>query len=87
MNCSFRDIRSSRFRLSAGDLIDCVFSGRMDSTQIWGRTGPRSNIHGDRTNTIECNDFSGVDFGDTDFKLGVALVFLDTSCPRSWFST
>lgn len=73
INCSFRDIRSSRFRLAAGDLIDCVFSGRMDSTQIWGRTGPHADIYGDRTNTIEGNDFSGVDFGDTDFRFGVDL--------------
>lgn len=73
VNCSFRKIRSSRFRLAAGDLIDCVFSGRMDSTQIWGRTGPRADIYGDRTNTIEGNDFSGVDFGDIDFRFGVDL--------------
>ncbi|MDQ0238924.1 hypothetical protein [Arthrobacter bambusae] len=73
VNCSFRSIRSSRFQLSAGDLIDCVFSGRMDSTQIWGRTGPDARIYGDRTNTIDGNDFSGVDFGDTDFRSGVDL--------------
>ncbi len=73
VNCSFRNIRSSRFMLSAGDLIDCVFTGKMDSTQIWGRTGPDAHIYGDRTNTIEGNDFSGVDFGDTDFKFGVDL--------------
>lgn len=73
LNCSFRDIRSSRFRLAAGDLIGCVFSGRMDSTQIWGRTGPHADIYGDRNNTIEGNDFSGVDFGDIDFRFGVDL--------------
>ncbi len=73
VNCSFRNIRSSRFRLSAGDLINCVFSGRMDSTQIWGRTGPKADIYGDFVNTIEGNDFSAVDFGDIDFRCGVDL--------------
>jgi hypothetical protein len=73
VNCSFRGIRSSRFRLVAGDLIDCVFSGRMDSTQIWGRTGPDADIYGDRTNMIVGNDFSVVDFGDIDFRFGVDL--------------
>ncbi|MCA4133326.1 hypothetical protein [Arthrobacter sp. M4] len=73
VNCSFRNIRSSRFLLSAGDLIDCVFSGRMDSTQIWGHTGPRAYIYGDFANTIEGNDFSAVDFGDIEFRWGVDL--------------
>jgi hypothetical protein len=73
VNCSFRNIRSSRFLLTAGDLIGCVFSGRMDSTQIWGSTGPRAYIYGDFTNTIEGNDFSAVDFGDTEFRFGIDL--------------
>jgi hypothetical protein len=73
VDCTFRNIRSHRFKLSAGDLVDCVFSGRMDSTQIWGRPGPDEEIYGDRVNTIKGNDFSGVDFGDIDFRFGVDL--------------
>ena len=73
VGCTFRNIRSSRFKLAAGDLIDCVFTGKMDRTQIWGRTGPDADVYGDRVNTIEGNDFSGVDFGDTDFRFGVDL--------------
>jgi len=73
INCSFLDVKLKEFKLIAGDLIGCRFSGQMENVQINAKPGKLAYIYGERLNIVRQNDFTGVEFSDVEFRYGVDL--------------
>lgn len=73
-NCSFRDVTIYELFANRVELVNCVFSGRLKKGVLSGKRPPEFRRWWERSrNRIENNDFSGVEFGDFDFRGGVDL--------------
>jgi hypothetical protein len=74
VRCTFRDVRIYEFYADRVELVDCVFSGRIDGGYLNGtREGTRFRFFERRKNEICGNDFSQCDLRDFAFRTGVDL--------------
>lgn len=74
VRCSFREVRVLEFYAFSVELIDCVFSGRIDKGYLNATVDPgRGQSIGRRTNQITGNDFSECELHDFAFRSGVDL--------------
>lgn len=69
-NCSFRDVILSKWDSTEFEMIGCTFSGRFRSCMFKGRSDSAIDAP---VNIILDNDFSGVEFIDSDFRWGIDL--------------
>ena len=71
-NCKFRDVRIYEFLAHDVELVNCVYSGRIDRGFL-NRTRHRQgrSFFSRRRNQIVNNDFSGCDLVDFTFRGGV----------------
>jgi hypothetical protein len=80
MNCSFRNVRIHEFYGFDVELIDCVFSGRIDGGILNGTRDPLGlrlrrfeRWFGRKSNEISGNNFSQCELGDFSFRTGIDL--------------
>jgi len=74
VRCSFRNVRVRDWRAGALDLVDCVFSGRIDRGVISGSVPTADRIAAGRHhNQVEGNDFRGLTMPRLEFTGGVDL--------------
>jgi uncharacterized protein YjbI with pentapeptide repeats len=80
VNCSFLNVRIYEFFGFDVELVDCTFSGRIDSGVLNGTRdplGPRlrllERLFGRKENEISGNDFSQCELGDFSFRTGIDL--------------
>jgi hypothetical protein len=74
VRCSFHDVIIRNWSCFAVELVDCEFSGRLD-TAIFNGTVPEDDrgIIGRARNEFYGNDFSAMDFIDVVFRTGIDL--------------
>lgn len=76
--CSFQGIRMSEWWLGASEFVDCQFSGRVKSLQLWATPQPPwdqpDHLSPFRTtNVFEGNDLTRVDLSFPEFSGGVRV--------------
>jgi hypothetical protein len=74
VRCSFHDVRIRNWTCFAVEMIDCTFSGRME-TAIFNGSVPDDEraIIGRASNEFHGNDFSAMDLIDVTFRTGIDL--------------
>jgi hypothetical protein len=75
VRCSFRDVKIRNWICFAVEMIDCTFSGRLE-TAIFNGTVPediRLIIGRNAANEFHGNDFSALDLIDVAFRTGIDL--------------
>jgi hypothetical protein len=74
VRCSFHNVTIRNWICFAVEMIDCTFSGRME-TAIFNGTVPEDlrAIIGRASNEFHGNDFSAMDFRDVGFRTGIDL--------------
>jgi|HubBroStandDraft_6_1064221.scaffolds.fasta_scaffold321952_2 hypothetical protein len=74
VRCSFRDVTIRDWICLSVEMIDCKFSGRLE-TAIFNGTVPEDirALIGRASNEFHGNDFSAMDFRDVGFRTGVDL--------------
>lgn len=75
VRCSFRDVYIHEWQAQSTELIDCVFSGRIDWAVFCGRIPieeTRRQLHRER-NEFHGNDFSHAQLTEPDFRGGIDL--------------
>jgi hypothetical protein len=74
VRCSFRDVIIRDWICLSVEMIDCTFSGRLE-TAIFNGTVPEDvrALIGRTSNEFHGNDFSAMDFRDVGFRTGVDL--------------
>jgi hypothetical protein len=74
VRCSFRDVDVRDWRCTKAELIDCVFTGRLEECIFYGtvREEDRPWV-GREKNEFRGNDFSGCDLVDVAFRTGIDL--------------
>ena len=74
VRCSFREVDLRSWYCYAVEMIDCVFTGRLEEMVFHGTVSPakRAFLHRER-NEFHGNDFSGVDLIDVAFRRGIDL--------------
>jgi hypothetical protein len=74
VRCSFRDVTIRNWICLSVEMIDCTFSGRLD-TAIFNGTVPedRRGIIGRASNEFHGNDFSAMNVIDVAFRTGIDL--------------
>jgi uncharacterized protein YjbI with pentapeptide repeats len=65
-HCSFRNVDLRDWMWKGVDLVECIFTGSLRRTIMWGSTQD-----GSRTNEVRDNDFSGTRLIDFTFRGGV----------------
>jgi len=74
VRCSFRNVKIDHWFCYVVELVDCVFSGRLETAFFNGavREEYRSRLGRDQ-NEFHGNDFSAMDLIDVDFRTGIDL--------------
>jgi hypothetical protein len=74
IRCSFHDITIRNWICLSVEMIDCTFSGRLE-TAIFNGTVPEDErvLIGRASNEFHGNDFSAMDFRDVGFRTGIDL--------------
>ena len=74
VRCSFQDVTVRNWICFAVEMIDCKFSGRLE-TAIFNGTVPEDKraIIGRASNAFHGNDFSAMDLRDVTFRTGIDL--------------
>lgn len=74
VRCSFHNVTIRNWTCFAVEMIDCKFSGRLETT-IFNGTVPEDEraIIGRTSNEFHGNDFSAMDFIDVAFRTGIDL--------------
>jgi hypothetical protein len=74
VRCSFHDVAIRNWICLSVEMIDCTFSGRLE-TAIFNGTVPEDvrEIIGRASNEFHGNDFSAMDFRDVTFRTGIDL--------------
>jgi uncharacterized protein YjbI with pentapeptide repeats len=74
VRCSFRDVIIRNWICLSVEMIDCTFSGRLETT-IFNGTVPEDKraLIGRASNEFHGNDFSAMDFRDVGFRTGIDL--------------
>jgi hypothetical protein len=74
VRCSFRDVEVHEWFCLTGELVDCVFSGRLHKAVFHGKVpdDERAEI-GREANEFHGNDFSAMRLIDVDFRGGIDL--------------
>jgi len=74
VRCSFRDIDLRRWRCYETELIDSVFTGRLEECIFYGTVPEKDRPWvGREKNEFRGNDFSGCDLVDVAFRSGIDL--------------
>jgi len=74
VNCSFRDVLITHWTVTACDMVDCVFSGKIKSATFNGMVDPNTRKeYGKIRNEFVRNDFSGAEMVDVAFRTGIDL--------------
>lgn len=73
-SCTFRGTRIRDWRCFAVELVDCVFTGRIDTAFFNGTVPEEDRRYLSRSvNEFHGNDFSGADLVDVAFRTGIDL--------------
>jgi hypothetical protein len=74
VRCSFRDVTIRNWICLSVEMIDCTFSGRLE-TAIFNGSVPEDEraLIGRASNEFHGNDFSAMDFRDIGFRTGIDL--------------
>ena len=73
IGCSFQDVKLTHFKCIAVDIINCVFSGTIETSYFFGEVPSYDVLENHKVNEIRGNDFSNAILVDTDFRAGVDL--------------
>lgn len=75
VRCSFRNVDLHDWRCHETEIVDCVFSGRLQRSYFNGTVlDEETRSHLARTrNEFHGNDFSAMEFIDVDFRTGIDL--------------
>jgi hypothetical protein len=74
VRCSFQDVTVRNWICFAVEMIDCTFSGRLDTAIFNGAVlEDEQALIGRASNEFHGNDFSAMDFRDVSFRTGIDL--------------
>ncbi|MFH1329824.1 MAG: hypothetical protein ABIJ48_04105 [Actinomycetota bacterium] len=74
VRCSFRDVEIHEWFCLTGELVDCVFSGRLHKAVFHGKVPDHERAQiGRETNEFHGNNFSAMKLIDVDFRGGIDL--------------
>lgn len=74
--CRFTNVKIKKWFCSLTEFVDCVFSGRIESTNFYGRPegpGSESLVPPRTVNEFRGNDFRDAELVDTSFRMGIDL--------------